>query len=129
MGTYAKIAAYSGLLCTVCRKSAYFAKIFARLRKLYYISPRKDETTTTKNKNTMKKQITLKDLANYYATDRDGARFKMRGRRYEFVTIAPTFHALTVQTIVVLYDFRAQQYIALDLRNDKRAAYRIELER
>lgn len=78
MGTYAKIAAYSGLLCAVCRKSAYFAKIFARLRKLYYISPRKDETTTTKNKNTMKngtkfikhngKRLTKFDIA--YMVDR-----------------------------------------------------------
>ena len=96
---------------------------------MYYISPRKDETTTTKNKNTMKKQITLKDLANYYATDRDGARFKMRGKRYEFVTLATDKRALYIQTIAVLYDFRAQQYIAIDLRNDKRAAYTIEIER
>ena len=77
----------------------------------------------------MKKQITLKDLASYYETDRDGARFKMRGKQYEFVTLVTDKRALYSQTIAVLYDFRAQQYIAIDLCNDKRAAYTIELER
>lgn len=103
--------------------------MFAGLRKLYYISPRNDETTTTKNENTMKKQITLKDLANYYATDRDGAKFTMKRKHYEFVTLATDKRALYIQSIAVLYDFKAQKYIAIDLCNDKRAAYPIELVR
>lgn len=75
----------------------------------------------------MKKQITLKDIANYHAID--GAQFKMRGKHYEFVTLATDKRALYIQSIAVLYDFRAQQYIAVDLCNDKRAAYPVELVR
>lgn len=75
----------------------------------------------------MKKRISLKDLANYYETDRDGAHFKMHGKCYEFVTLATDKRALYIQTIAVLYDFKAQQYIAVDLCNDKRAVYPIEL--
>lgn len=82
-----------------------------------------------KNENTMKKQLTLKDLANFYATDRDGAQFTMKRKHYEFVTLATDKRALYIQTIAVLYDFRAQQYIAIDLCNDKRAAFPIELVR
>lgn len=54
----------------------------------------------------MKKQLTLKDLANYYATDRDGAKFTMKRKHYEFVTLATDKRALYIQSIAVLYDFR-----------------------
>lgn len=77
----------------------------------------------------MKKQITLKDLANYDATDRDHAQFYMAGKPYEFVALVVDRHALSyANTVAVLYDWRAQRYIAINLYNDERANYLIKLE-
>lgn len=120
VGYLCKIVAYSGFLCSVCRKYAYFAKMFAGMRKLYYISPRKDETTTTKNENTMKK-YTLKQFADFRECDRDGVMLVWNCKRWLYVSTVVDKRAPFGGNIALLYDLRTQKYKAVDLQNHKRA--------